>query len=166
MKIKELLEKYGNIEINEEKEKELKYLLGVKESKKWQPRGRDKYYYVSEAGQILNDCWNYHRVDYYRFNINNCFETKEEAEFRLEQIKVYNGLRTFADEYNDIIDWKNCEQNKYVITYDHYNNIFVFGIYNQFIVLGTIYFTSKELAEQAVEKIGVERIKKYLFGVE
>lgn len=154
MKIKELLEKYGNVEINEEKEKELKDLLGVKD------------YYVSEAGQILNDCWNYHRVDYYRFNTNNCFKTKEEAEFRLEQIKVYNGLRTFADEYNDIIDWKNCEQNKYVITYDHYNNIFVFGIYNQFIVLGTIYFTSKELAEQAVEKIGVERIKKYLFGVE
>ena len=31
---------------------------------------------------------------------------------------------------------------------------------------GTIYFESEEKAQQAIEAVGEERIKKYIFGVE
>lgn len=55
--------------------------------------------------------------------------------------------------------------NKYFICYDNY----VHGIAvnnNQFIQKqGTIYFETKELAQRAIEEVGEDRLKKYIFNV-
>ena len=43
----------------------------------------------------------------------------------------------------------------------------VYTLYTtQEISQGTIYFESKEKAQQAIETVSEERIKKYIFGVE
>ncbi len=76
-------------------------------------------------------------------------------------------MREFAEENNtEEIDWKNVEQTKWYIFYNYiykkigYNDNTVCGHIND------IYFTSEELAKSAVAKVGEERLKKYLFGVE
>ena len=41
-------------------------------------------------------------------------KTKEEAKFRLEQIKVYNELKNFADENNGEMNWRNFQEAEIV----------------------------------------------------
>ena len=97
-------------------------------------------------------------------SLGNCFKTEEEAAFRLEQIKVYNELKNFADENNEEIEWKNGTA-KYIITFDTEDEKIETNIIFYIQDIAQIYFSSKELAEQAIEKVGADRIKKYLFGV-
>ena len=98
--------------------------------------------------------------------MGNCFKTKEEAEFAVEKIRVYQELKQFADENNGPINWKKSDFHKVCICYNHTAGRIEFSCHQYTDVLGTFYFSSKELAQQAIKKIGEDRIKKYLFGVE
>lgn len=167
MTIKELYEKYGDVELTEEQEKHIKEYLKI-ENKKWKPKEGENYYYVDNYGDIEREFFSESdRLDYFNFFSNNYFKTEEEAEFRLEQIKVYNELKNFADENNEEIDWKDAEQDKWFIKgINLRNNKLIFDYNFELKFLGQIYFSSEKLAEQAIEKVGADRIKKYLFGVE
>lgn len=169
MKLKELLEQYSNVELTEEQEKQIKDYLGIKNSKKWKPKNSEKYFYINCYGEIDYAAYdNNDEADVYELFVNNCFKTKQEAEFRLEQIKVYNELKNFADENNDEIDWKDDNENQYLITYNHRRGQKGIDIYATISTqdIGQIGFSSRQLAEQAIEKVGADRITKYLFGVE
>lgn len=167
MKLKELLEQYSDVELTEEQEKQIKDYLGIKNSKKWRPKQNERYYIVTTRLTVGEAFYTVHdEINDARLFVNNCFKTKEEAKFRLEQIKVYYELKNFADENNDEIDWKNKYQEKYYFCLNHSDNSF--GICDVEFAedIGRIYFSSKELAKQAIKKVGADRIKKYLFGVE
>lgn len=165
MTIKELYEKYGDVELTKEQEKQIKEYLKIKENKKWKPNVQDKYYYVDDAGNINYSVYADYNLDNCRVLTNNCFKTKEETEFRLEQIKVYNELKNFADENNKEICWED-NSNKYHIYYDYNDNILKVYSNRNFKYIGPIYFSSPELAKQAIDKVGADRVKKYLLGVE
>ena len=63
------------------------------------------------------------------------------------------------------IEWENCRQTKWYLVCNYiYKRIEIFTD-TSYKHLNDIYFTSEELAKQAVAKIGEDRIKKYLFGV-
>ena len=161
MTIKEFYEKYGDVELTEEQEEHIRKYLKIKGNKKWRPEEGDLYYYVDDYGKadysvFDDDNW----IDDYRLISNNYFKTREEAEFRLEQIKVYNELKNFADENNE----DDVKTERYLITLQSGDLIVLDYTYMHHI--GEIGFSSKELAEQAIEKVGADRIKKYLFGVE
>lgn len=165
MKLKELAEKHPDVELTEEQEKHIKEYLEIK-NKKWRPEKEERYYSVLANGTIQSELYLNYTCDRYKYFSNNCFKTKEEAEFKLEQIKVYNELKNFADENNDEIDWNDSEKFKYYIYYHHKEKKLVASAYCSLHYLGNIHFSSKQLAEQAITKIGADRIKKYLFGVE
>lgn len=81
----------------------------------------------------------------------------------VEKLKVIRELKKFAYENNEEeIDW-NVSQKKYMLIYDK-------GICVCWTVLKqipfNIYFTSMDIAWEAVKTIGEERIKKYYFDVE
>ena len=154
LKNKELLEKEVPAEI-------LK-MLGLK--KKGFEIG-ERYYYIDDCGRIDSACWNYHIYDLYRLKHGNVFHA-EEAEFEFEKQEVLAELQEFAEENNGEIDWENCGQIKWYLICNYiYKSIEIFSS-NSWKHLNDIYFTSQELAKQAVAKVGEERIKKYLFGVE
>lgn len=170
MKLGELLIEVQDQELTEQQEEQIRKYLGIKKNKKWKPKNRDKYYYIDSYGYVVDKMFIEEIPDVYRLSINNCFKTEEEAEFRLEQIKVYYELKNFADENNDDIDW-NDDEFKYHIcnkyTDETASNRYI-GI-NPAIVtqsIGEIYFSSEKIAHQALAKVGVDRIKKYLFEVE
>ena len=54
---------------------------------KWKPTEDDRYYYIREIGDVSSCFWSELSWDYYRFDFNNCFKTKEDAEEKLEKIK-------------------------------------------------------------------------------
>lgn len=98
------------------------------------------------------------------FNLGNCFKTQEEAEFALEKQKVYMQLKRYAIEHNEFkLDWNDEDQCKWCIGFEC-GTLCVYDYYI-FQELNQIYFTSYEIARNAIQKIGEDRIKKYLFEV-
>lgn len=169
MTLKDFLEKHGEVKITKEQEKQLKEILGIKEnknSKRWKSKNYEYYYYIRMTGNIDCFTWNGGNIDTFLYLTNNCFKTGEEAEFHLEKLKVYHELQLFADEHNEKIDWNNIKQTKYVFLFDYKDNKIIHDTSRFLRRMGSIYFSSKELAEQAIKKVGEDRIKKYLFGVE
>lgn len=130
------------------------------------PDYRRKYFYVNECGGIMNSKWYDDSIDADRYEIGNCFKTKEKAEFTLEKLKVEAELRRFAEKNNECeFDWKDKKQEKWFIFYNCKEEI-INPIYVYDFCICNIYFTSKEIAKQAIDYIGEERLKKYYFGIE
>ena len=100
--------------------------------------------------------------------IGNCFQTEEEARHMVEKLKVIKELQDFALENNtEKIDWKNNKQLKFFINFDCYSNRVGYSYTDDCKTLPlNIYFTSRELALKAIEKVGEERIKKYYFDID
>ena len=166
MKLKELLEKHQDLELTEEQEKEIKKFLNINDNRRWKPKESQHYYFVDSGGTICKNIFiEKNESVKFRYFTNNVFKTEEETKFRLEQIKVYNELKNFADENNDEIDWKNKNKLKFYIYCVPSSNTLAISTVSAMRDIGQIYFSSKELALQAIEKIGEDRIKKYLFNI-
>jgi hypothetical protein len=87
------------------------------------------------------------------------------SEVAVEKIKVITELKKFAEENNDKVDWKNYKQKKYYLHYGFDRKV-VFVEQDVFPVFNQIYFSSREIANKAIETIGEERLKKYYFDYE
>ena len=161
-----------NITINieglnkEEREQLLRLVEKAKRPKKiWKPEYGDWYWYISSDGQVDNCEWVNGPIDYGRYSMGNCFRTKEEAEFAGEKQKVKTELQRYADEHNDpnLEEWKNWH---YYIEY--LPKCDALGIVSMCFrrMESVTYFTSKNIAEDAMKEIGKKRIMKYLFDVD
>jgi len=94
-----------------------------------------------------------------RFKIGNIFKTEEQAEVAVEKLKVEAELRKFSRPFGN--GKSNIE-----FYYDHEFDGIMFNSMKSSQTQGAIYFESEEKAQQAIETVGVERVKKYIFGVE
>lgn len=141
----------------------------VEEKKKyWTPKEKEKYFYIEDCMGVSDDRNVQAPIDYCRFNIGNCFKTKEEAKHMAEKLKVINELKNFAlKNNNEKIDWRDKCIGKYFITYDFYDEEISVASYTfrNFLPFN-IFFTSKETAQKAIETIGADRIRKYYFDIE
>lgn len=136
-----------------------------KESKIWKPRCEESYCYIDKLGRVKHYTNVGDEVDKILYEIGNCFKTKEEAEFALGRQKVITELKRFALENNECeLDWNNSTQCKYEIYYDTNNKMVNVNSLHTF-KQNTVYFSSKEIAEKAIETIGKDRLKKYYFEI-
>ena len=140
----------------------------VEEKKKWwEPKeDEEELYYIINYG-VDYFYYNNDDTDKFLMSIGNCFQTKEQADFMVEKLKVIHELEKFAYENNEEeIDWNDTKQEKLYLTM-HYTDkcIDIFYTYGLIYSTSNIYFTSKKIAKEAIETIGEERIKKYYFGV-
>lgn len=135
--------------------------------KVWEPSLGDLYYYINSNGDIKFSYYNTRSIDKRRIcNIGNYFKTDEEADHMVEKLKVIKELRDFALEHNDEeIDWVDNEQDKWEISYKDSNVEPICNNYYRAQAFN-IYFASKEIAQEAIKKIGEDRIKKYYFDIE
>jgi hypothetical protein len=136
------------------------------ESRIWKPECGEWYWYIGSDGRINNCEWENDRIDRGRYSMGNCFRTKEEAEFAGEKQKIKIELQRFADKYNDPDqeEWDG-ENYHYKIGYDIDDNDLV-TTRSLKVRQDDIHFSSKEIAEDAANKIGVKHIMKYLFNIE
>lgn len=138
----------------------------VKKSKVFKPEYNGCYYTTDMTfGVVLGACWLDDCADMARYMMGNCFETCGEAKFALEKQKVLTELKRYALEHNeDEIDWKNQKQSKYRIIYsEKFPDKLNISTFSQYRDIGQVYFTSQEIAKNAIKAIGAERIRKYLF---
>lgn len=135
--------------------------------KVWKPKIGEHYWYLYDDGKISTITWCGSKLDADRYKLGNCFRTEEEAEFAREKKKVEVELERYAKEYNDPErDVWNGFNERCGIHYDCLRGDLDTSTMYQFRDIGAIYFTSKEIAEDAANKVGAKRIMKYLFDVD
>lgn len=122
------------------------------------PRNGDDYYVLTGAGSVVPYVWVDDKIDFKSQSLGNVFRTEEQAEFAVEKLKVETELRKFSKPFEE-------GKNNYFTVFDtNYANVDILGMsYSR--VQGVIYFESEERAQQAIESVGKDRIKKYIFGV-
>lgn len=161
MKFKDILKNKALLE--KEVPAEILKMLGLK--KKGFEIG-ERYCFVSYCGEIGFSTWENCEVDIHRLKHCYASKTEEECIFKKEKQEVLAELREFAEENNtEEIDWKIFSQQKWFILYEFGNEIIGYSYTISWKRINEIYFTSEQLAQQAVAKVGEDRIKKYLFGV-
>ena len=120
----------------------------------------EKYYSISTKGKIgsysfCNDDFDKEIIDF-----GNYFKTQEEAERKRFEIRLHRQLKLFALENNDAeIDW-DIHSEKYAINYGKKMGLFIIEVYDlkDFV---QVYFTSKEIAEKALETFRHELIRYF-----
>ena len=120
----------------------------VKEPTRWKPEMCHVYYLLDDDGTVYNNLWDDDSVDNGRFEIGNCFQTKEEAERVVEYLKALavvrgdattgftKGKNNYYVSYNTAYNCLDVSDNAYLIK----NGIF-----------GLPYFATKEDAERSIE---------------
>lgn len=136
----------------------------VKENIKLKFNNDEEYWYVNDLGRVNFTNWEDDNIDNYRYDTNNCFKTKEEAEQHLENIKTEIELRQLAEELNkgEKIDWNDIFQSKYFLYYNFTEK----GVYKDWDYTAKfskqIYCLDKNFKDKAMEQIGEEKLINYL----
>ena len=130
----------------------------VKEEQEF-PQQNDKYWYININGDVTSGKWEKFDIQEDMLEIGDVFETKEQAKFAVEKLKVEAELRKFSRPF------KEDEYNYFIQIHPSHNNIVVESD-DFYQTQGTIYFESTTIANEAIDAIGENRIKKYIFGVE
>lgn len=131
----------------------------------WKPIKDDTYFYYDSIcsinSSVWSDCW----IDHARYNCGDCYQTEEEAFFAAERNKVITELRRFAEEHNDPIDWNRETQKYEILCYHNSGEADIHISFTYYARTNNIYFSSKEIAQAAINEIGKDRILKYYFEV-
>lgn len=137
--------------------KELKE-VEIEEDGIWVPEIDEEYWFIYNYADLDYEIWLDYSFDKDRLAIGNVFKTKEEAEFEVERLKVLAELKQFSRKFKYGLA-------NYYIDYDYINDIITYMLcYTDFIP--TICFESKDVLKKAIEEVGEDRIKKYLFCIE
>ena len=121
----------------------------INESTRWKPEMGQTYYHVGGDGFIYDDTWvNDSAVDNGRFEIGNCFKTKEEAEQVVEYFKALATVRGDATTR-----FVKSRDNWYVY-YDTDSNSLESSISHTMLdngIFGLPYFATREDAKRSIK---------------
>lgn len=123
------------------------------------PQDGDDYWFIDSTGEVINEKWEGLSFEIERLEFGNIFKTKEQVEFAFEKLKVEAELRKFSRGYID-------GRNNWYILYDFEREKVMRTNELHHCHQGVIYFSDTYTTQQAIESVGEERIKKYIFGVE
>ena len=175
MNIEELNKEYKNkmdklLEEYEAKVKEVK-----KKEEPFMEKGQE-YFCIDSTGFVCSNIYSNNLIHQRRLNIGNCFpyteENKEEVEKEVKLIaerrKLQSQMEMFARQNNEEeIDWNNIKQQKwYLYIYYSYSKCEIrinWHIADE--IPNAINFTSKKIAEKALDKFG-DRIRELYINVE
>lgn len=161
IKVSEIAKKYADYEIDE---KELeKLLVKPKPKNVLDLKYGDKCWILWADGCTEIYKWDNYALDVDRRNCGNIFLTKEEAEFELERRKCEAIMLKYGAR--DMMSLGDCNTEKWCIVcnYEHKKMFIDYFKFNNF--QGVIWFASKEIAQQCIDEIGEDRLKKYIFNV-
>lgn len=125
------------------------------------PQYGDTVYYIKYTGRIGTMTWANDEDDLVMWELGIIFFTEEEAEFAIEKRKVEVELERYADEHNSKIIKK-----RFCIQYNDEDTKQLSCNFWSLKLQGAVMFTSRQLVFDAIEAVGEDRIKKYIFGVE
>ena len=147
-------------ELTEEQLQQLGIEVG--KDKRWRAEETAVYYFTTDTGKVGVSREYLMDVDNIRYDTHNYFKTEEEAEEYANVLETKRQLMKFADEHNGKINWKDSQTLKYHLYSGEPSAIIMVGHTYNTRFPDTVYFSSKEIAKQAIDTIGTENIIKYL----
>lgn len=155
-KIAELEQKIVELKAEVEKEE--------KENKRWRAEDDCTYWFVGANGKLS---WSYEynrESDDFRYDTHNYFQTEydDKAQKYAKVLETERQLRRFADEHNGEIGWSNNNSAKRYLSYNYSTQSICTRSVWTLKEPRVIYFSSKEIAQQAIDTIGEDKIKEYL----
>lgn len=147
-------------ELTEEQLKQLGIEVG--KDKRERVKVGDVFFFVDGKGRIDSRFDNRFAISSYCYDTHNYFKTKEEAEEYANVLETKRQLMKFADEHNGKINWKDSQTLKYHLYSGEPSAIIMVGHTYNTRFPDTVYFSSKEIAKQAIDTIGTDNIIKYL----
>lgn len=123
------------------------------------PKYKDFYWGVNAKGKVFCDTWEGFKFEKDMLSIGNVYQTENEAVLAVEKLKVEAELRKFSRPFED-------NNNNYYIEFCLFDKTLSIDNNDCFQTQGTIYFESTTIANEAIDTVGADRIKKYIFGVE
>lgn len=146
------------------KESFLKPYSGKYEPKKktvWDLKEGEECYSLTVCGNVLHGFWDGSSSSIEIRDTGGIFLTKEEAKYEIERRKVETEMFRLGGRR----EFKNGENNYYIVC-DFDSSHFAICIFNNksdgFAPM-TIYFDSAKECRNAIETIGEDRIKRYIF---
>lgn len=129
----------------------------------WERVGeREKYYFPNISGVIIHDVNITNTLGEPLYEVANYFSTREKAEEINFKQTLFRKLQRFSDENGgNEIDWKDPNQEKWMIRFDHRVEELCVGLNNYIRNFGQVYFISEEIAEKAIELFRDELIKYF-----
>lgn len=128
----------------------------------WDLQKGDEYYYIDYYGEIystFDDC----EEDVDIIKCGNAFLTEKEARFEVERRKCEAILLKYGTR--DLMSFGDKYTKKYYIQYDYDVNEIIILKHYSLGIQGVINFKTEELAQKAIEEVGKDRLKKYIFNV-
>ena len=120
----------------------------IKEPTRWKPETDQKYYFIRTSGYVYDSIWTNDSIDRGRFDIGNCFQTKEEAEKVAEYLKALAVVRG-----DGTTKFTKGEDNWHVYYSTSANCLYpnsdCYGIENG--IFGLPYFATEADAQRSIE---------------
>jgi hypothetical protein len=124
------------------------------------PKEGDTYYLINSNGSIHLETYEL-AYDEEVYSIGNCFRTKEEAEFAVEQRKVIAEMK----RCDGVWKVKRDSEGEYCLRFSYARTI-VKDVSFSYAEYPEMWFPTEEAAQKAIDTIGEERLLKYWFCVE
>ena len=121
----------------------------------WKPKNYEKFWFINVWGKIEYDVIYCSGFGDYLYKHTKLFQTQEEAEdykWFLDKVDEYK--KPFSFNEDNYFFW--CDSNEKIMDISS-------SSYVQY--QGTIFFGSRKNVENFIEKVGKDRIKKYMFGI-
>ena len=142
-------------EIEEIKAQIAKLSKKVEELEKWDvnydfPKEEDEYWHINLFSEVDVDTYFKGNKDSeWKIKSGNCFRTKEEAEAHREKLLVRAELERLSDDgcFEIKLEGGNVKPSRLRTTVKY---------------LGAFYFSTEAKAQNAIDTIGVERLKKFM----
>lgn len=139
-----------------------------KKSSIWKPKVDEMYYYLASDGSLGLCRYEDDYVDEACLALDNCFETKEAAEWEKQHRIVKTELKNFVAENdpNPITEesWTQGVR-KYLLMYNFYHKKLEINCLCYLLYSNQVYASNSEVLQKAIKHIGEDRLKKYYFGV-
>ncbi len=162
-------EKNMNLELSNLTEEQKKQIIEL--AKKFEQENEaDKldyendYSVVSYKGKVVEIMGA--RAEYVKdlFKLGLTAHTKEDAEKIRRRLLVEKELRDWAKKCKEPVDWEG-NQRKYYIQYEGNTKEVTLDDFVNY-ATANVYFTEREVAKQAIESIGQERLIRDYFGID
>lgn len=157
LKLSEVVAKYGNVDVDEAKFKEV---FGIKIMKGQKPIKGQVYWAIQSTGAVQKE-WDGISYDHARWLMGNVYDTKEDAQFELNRLRFMTLLKRHIQESErHLDDFDEYNKNFTIIYLDGELRVWSTGIN----VAGAISARERYTLEEFITQYPGDT-KLYLFGV-
>lgn len=142
-------------------------MLAECDGQRWKPENGDDFYCIDSVGDVWREkFFSTTGYDMTRYNVYNCFQTREQAEAEAEKILVRRMLEDIARRLNkgEDINYEDNTQSKFCLVYNIIKDRIEIESNCNRVHIGVVYCSSIKFYDVAIQEIGEERLKRYLRG--